>query len=285
MGNKTTALENLKEFAESDLISGIVTFLNSGFLAACAGAFGGAVAANWFAKRNDHERMLREHLSATNMATSTAIAVFQNSIGFKKQLSQQTILQFRQDKEKFENFLAEKTLGLGSGKIHLNADFQSIPLFKFDAGAVEKTVAERCSPKGQVILAAVLLTQTLHGLELAVRDRQEQLDRLSAIRKHAVKANEEENFWKRYFGLELDDGVVDLRLVNAIDAMETHLDDSIHYSLYIATELGTQSKSIARKLGDKSPSAVSFKLDPDKVDPYLPNTEDYPKFPITIETA
>ena len=173
--------------------------------------------------------------------------------------------------------LSEIALGLSPGaSLELHANFQSFQMFQFHNEPLQKLVLLECAPSGQVISSISILAQALHSLEQTVRERNEQIERLGAL-KDKLKLID---FFKRYFGLECDDGTIDARLRNSIDHIETLVDDCIHYSLFTANKLNSQAKELAKASRSKDTKPISFSFKDEEVQKFLPNQEKYPDFPI-----
>lgn len=258
------------------MLSGVLSILevlaqalNSGFGSALAGAFFGALAASYFAVRFERKRLLLDRLMASNAATSLAIAVFQHSLGFKDQFQQPIVAEYLSDRERFINFQSNVP---PIGQFAVEYNFGTVPMFRADVDKLLDLALLKSGADQKTVMAATYLLQTIHSLEVSIVTRNEQLKTLSELR---AQVNDDQ-FARHFFGVEDAEGNVDVRLLEAVKAIQTQLDDTIFYSKYIAERMSKQNIRLARSLGRASPEPISFGFNANIVDRLLPDDRNYP---------
>ncbi|WP_227270532.1 hypothetical protein [Roseobacter weihaiensis] len=251
----------------------ITKALNSSFGTALAGAFFGAVAANYFAIRTESRQALTERLLAGNAATSFSIAIFQHALGFKDQMYEVLVEDYFRDRERYMNFVDAK---LQSPTEEVNFvvqyNFGSVPAFRTDADRISELIALKAGAAQKVLMAASTLQQVVDSLARCISARNEQLALLS---QQKDSMNDDE-FARAYFGVEDSEGNIDVRLFEAVKGLQHQLDDTIFFSKYIAQNLAIQNEALAMKIGKSSPPPTKLIFDQERVAQLLPDEMEYP---------
>jgi|SRR6056297_134085 len=236
------------------ILQKIANLLNSGFGAALAGAFFGALAASYFADRFERRQLLTRQLVAGNAATSLAIAIFQHSLGFKDQLRPFIVESYFEDRNRLIRFL-EKEPRPSIFEVEYN--FGTVGMFRAEVDKLLDLVILQASADQKVVMASTFLMQTVHALDRSLSTRNEVLMSLASIQKSVSEID----FARSFFGIEDASGNVDMRLFEATKAIDTQLDDTIFYSKLIAENQSTRNAEIAKAIGRSSPSPIIFKFD------------------------
>lgn len=251
----------------------ITKTLNSGFGTALAGAFFGAVAASYFARRHEHTQQLLQRLHASNAATSFSIATLQHALGFKDQLAKPLVDAFNGDKARYVEFLVDAKAGKIPGKqFEVEYNFGNIKLFRHNANEIERLVVREAGAEQKVIMAATFLVQTLNSLQQAIEQRDVELQRLIPLKKELS----DDQFAQAYFGVTDATGNVDERYCNCMSTLEVQLDSTIFYAKLIAENLGKANSKLAKKIGRTSPKPITFTFDHSAAGHLLPDDSEFP---------
>ncbi|GAA6179164.1 hypothetical protein NBRC116594_06020 [Shimia sp. NS0008-38b] len=271
--SKPGSVETATEFT-SQLFELVEAALNSGFSTALLGAFFGALAANYFAIRSETKSRLTTQLLACNEATSYSIAVFQHSLNMKRQFVVPLIAQFQEDKVRFEEQIASHATGKDIQPSQFDLDFFNYSTFTHNAEKIEQIVCSNGIVVDQTITATSFLVQSLQNLDTSFEERSKQLSFLEGLKKEESPVV----VISRYFGVSLDDRVVDTRLADSIGNMSDSLDDAIFYSKYIAERTSKRSQELAKQIGKASPQPLLFSFDDNEFGHLVPTSDNFPTF-------
>ena len=243
--------------------------LQSSFTTALLGAFFGAAAANHFSVRNSRRNALQERLFASNAATNFAITTFNHAVGFKAQLRAVLYENYFSDRERYISFL--KDLETEKKTFTIQYDFSPVRGFDTNAEKLLELVTYKAGASQKAIMAAANLAQILSSLEAFLSKRSEELARLACEKAECG----DDEFARRFFGLEETNGNVDTRLHDAVDAIRQQLDDAIFFSAFIAEELAEQNQSLSREIGSTSPAPALFVVNDSKFNDLMPDRSNY----------
>jgi hypothetical protein len=255
------------------MITTIANLLNSGFGAALAGAFFGAMAASRIANRRETKSRLRDQLVVCNGAAALSSAIFGNSIGFKEQISKPLVSQYKCDYERYVEYLKRVNSGMIKGdpfKVQYN--FGSISLFHHNTEDLVSLIVLQSGAENKALMAATNLLQVLHLLDAAIKNRELEAARLIKIKDTTDK----EEFAHIYFGIPLNTGDHDTRMSDAVKTIGIQLDGTIFYSKFLAEKLSKNALELASKIGRGSPEPYIFEIDMEKVEGLLPDPAEYP---------
>lgn len=260
-------LENI-----SSLLDHIASFLNSSFasslIGATAGACLGAYAATRFAEKSQREALKLQDLRKINSGVALAGAIANDSINFKKQLTLGLIENYLKDRINYQNTIAEIEAGNPIPRIEIQLCLISLTFFKHEADELRSLIINVISPEANIIMATMLMWQSLHSLERAINHREAEI--LSI--KKLLNKPKDENIFNIYFGIEGRSGNTERGYSDSMEIISDMLDRSIFFSKYIAEKLSERGCTLSSQLGKKDypattwdfSDAVNQKLIPDK---------------------
>jgi len=264
-------LEKLRQL-EIEVFAFFLNTLNSAFGTALAGAFFGAAAASYLANRSNNKKFLLERLLACNTAINLTIATLQHSLGFKEQLARPIIQEFNFDKDRYLKFLSDAAEGKVAGNFEVQYNFGKVNLFRHRAHEIEGLVLSKVGVSGKTSMASTFLSQTLHSLEIAISQRQIEVERLSELKGSIT----DDELAHRYFGIETNSGLFDTRLSDSMTSIERQLDDTLFYSKFIFDGLILVSSSLTNQIGKSAPDQVVFTFGDEKLADLMPDKNNYP---------
>lgn len=239
----------------------IKDFFNSTFFIAIAGAFAGAFAGAYIAQKiaenNKNRDELIKEIRNTNAAVILAMSICNSFIGLKRQQVKELKEKFDQLKARFLQFHAQRNNGQIGKEVafEFEADLRSLSLLPLPMAVLQQQMFEKLSLSGRPLSLQLALVQTAHALNEFV-DRRNRL-----IEGYKGSPHSPDKLASLYFGLRDQSGHINEEYPSCLNAIHSHTDDGIFFSLLLCDDLALHGKQLeekfAKQFGRPAPKAVS----------------------------
>lgn len=238
MIHELLTLQNLKEFGNSAFTTSLV--------GALAGAFFGARAAQKIAERGKQSDLLIAEFRSTNAALTTAFAICNKAMAFKRQHAGPVYEKFCRDRETLEAYERRAASGEGLGeRFEFQADLRSLPAVVMPVQAIETLVFDKLSSVGRPLVLVNEFSTQLTALNSTIDTRAQLIVELGE-----VMSKSSSEFASRYFGIS-SAHVHDTRYPDTLKALVEIANYLIFFSELLCIDLaehGETLKKRARKL-------------------------------------
>lgn len=226
------------------------------FISASIGAVIGVLAAQWFAERNLRKTQLLKAISQANALIALATIVVNNASTTKKQVVTPLSEKYFNSKIAVEKL---NKLRLRGDKISQLMNFEpqmlKIPPVKLPIEALKNITYSADLIPGKAIAIVSMIDDSLAQVVFVIDIYNEQCNYFkSHIYDTAPMNNRVQNevLIQDYFGLERENGVIDLTHHDCIVGMKTYIDDLIFFGVELANDIQAHAARLQIKLKDIS---------------------------------
>ena len=163
-------LDLAKSFASS---SAFIALISAG-----AGAFFGALGAQWIFERSKRKNDLRTEIGRINQAIVLSFGICNSFLGLKEQLVRPIKEGFERQKEEFLEFRSKSVGGRENPIFEFNADFRTISPLCVDTILLRYLAFEKSSLIGRPLSLVDVLTQTVNSLRDSIDRRNNLINEL-----------------------------------------------------------------------------------------------------------
>ncbi|WP_339630703.1 hypothetical protein [uncultured Sneathiella sp.] len=259
--------ENYWDYVQSILCL-IWNFLNSNFITALAGAFFGAIAAYYIAKKHQQAVNLREEIRNINAAITLTFSVFISSLSLKEQQIKPMMDGYKETSKQYEEYMMKLSNGQ---KVSFagTADMSEVAMPLFPTETISEIIYGKIAAPTRV---AAMYSALNHATN-SIKELFERRHQIIYEWKSNKNITEKEKL-EVYLGLVQENRTVDERYSNIMDEISKSLDDCIFYSFTIAKDLNEYGCKLAEMYGKNTSIVVGVKLPDELVDKDLMPDED-----------
>ena len=216
---------------------GIWSLVNSYFflalVGAAAGAFGGALGAQYLSERRRWQENIIAEIRNTNAAIMTVTTITNLVIGLKRQHVRSLSEKHAADMKRFETFKKQKTAGeMPAGTVfQLTADFETLAPLDVPTAMMRDQIFEKLSVGARPLSMTIMLIQTIHSLNTVLASRNDLIEEWRQTGPHGHGGT-----ILFYLGLA-EGGNTDRRYAACVDAMRSYTDDSIFFGRTLCEDL------------------------------------------------
>jgi hypothetical protein len=249
----------------------LISFLESNFITALAGAFCGAWAAQKSAEKDNHKRRIIDEIRNTNAATMASFGIANAYIGLKKQHVRNLLSDYQKQTKERENFIAAqqaKKIPLET-PFHYEANFHTIYSVHTSIDTLQSILFEKLSVSGHPIALVMALKQSIDNVNSSIEARNAFIKECQsgAISNHEIAC--------AYFGVMNQNRRVDQRYPTSLNAISFSTDECIFFSTQLCAALEEHAKELKEQFGKKSPKIVKIDFSKSKDADLLPAEDDF----------
>lgn len=245
--------ENIWDCVQSILFL-IWNFLNSNFITALAGAFFGALAAYYIAKKHQQSVDLREEIRNINAAITLTYSVFISAISLKEQQINPLMEVYENTYRQYEEYITKESDGKKEPFKGI-VDMREVSTPFFPTETISEIIYGKITAPTRVATMFSALNHSTNSLiELFMKRHQ-----IIYEWKSNQNITEKEKL-EIYLGLVQEDETVDERYSNIMDEISKSLDNCIFYSYTIVKDLNKYGCILAKKFGKDTSIVVGIKL-------------------------
>lgn len=211
-----------------------VTFMNSNFTAALAGAFAGAMAAHKIGSDAKKREQSLIDLRSTNAGIIYATTICSMAINLKGALVKDIHQNFQTEKKRLTEFLENRKIQ-GSElprQYEFQADLRTLDMPRFPIEQFAKLVYEKIPIGGRSLAALAHLDGAIDSLRIRIQKRTSLIERFRNLNE-----DDRANFPFFYFGLPYSIGHVDAEFSDTVESIAHLTDDVIFFSHLLVKDL------------------------------------------------
>lgn len=245
-------LEQLKYWLQATVsFSNISSFLNSAFVVAaigsCAGAVGGAFAAQRVIERNKRRDDFTKEIRSVNLAISLAFDVSQAVLSLKKQQLVELLRDYDAARDQaLKIYRKARANEVHPGVFAFRAVLHTLPLRRVPAESLRKVAYEGISITGRALSLVTMALQSATDLDDSIERR----NRLIQAFQVRFPTGGNGEFAALYFGLPSNDGDLNSEYPDVMKAIGTYTDDSIFFASLLCKDLHDHGITLAKKYKD-----------------------------------
>jgi hypothetical protein len=213
------------------------------------GAFGalfGAWGAQLVISRGQRKQAIITELNSVRSARVLSFAIANRFMSLKRQHVRPMRNRFVQERQLYDAFVEQAATYVGPPTIlfEFRVDLQTISPIDVPIRVLEKYVFERISLNARPLAAAVDLVGAIDGLAQSIERRNSLIAEIQQGPRIESLA-----LAKRYFGILNDEGIVDQRFADSVDAIFKQTDDCIFFAKLLGEDLLPIGAKLRRRAG------------------------------------
>ena len=214
------------------------------FVSACAGAFGGALGAQFISEKSRCKEDLQKEIRNTNSAIMVAFGICNSYLMLKDKIVNPIKATF--DRQKLDLAAFDKETGtVLSGEnpvFKFQADFRTITPLSIRTDLVRTLAFEKISLNGRPLALVDVLTQTIFSLHTLIEKRNKLIENYLLRRSLSDQV-----LVQRYFGQPDDDGHVDTNYPDSLEGIYSLTDECIFFSKLLCDDLTAHGEKLAER--------------------------------------
>ncbi len=244
------------------------TFLNTNFSAALFGALAGALAAHGIASRAEKRKQVREQIAGVNSAIALANTISNAFVAMKGQHVIGMAAIYKRDFDAYIAVLVNPPAV--PTQYNFIGDFRVLQMPVTPIDELRRVLLERVQSCGAAISISVVLHQCINSLAQILALRDETFGILRAM-------NDADRV-RAYFGLKTSNGNIDERNPNQVSAIIRYVEDGIYFPILLVEVLIAHGERLRTAYGRGAPtiSKITYKRVANAG--LLPDPAEYPDF-------
>ena len=242
-------------------------FTSTNFFTACAGAFAGALGAQWISERNTRRKNFLLDVKNYNAAIGMCYDVVNAYFVFKKNSVKPVCDAYFRDRARVAS-VSRSGGGPGQAPLRIRVENRPIDRPFSPIAALERCLQDRVIPEGAALPFLTLLMQGISTLNSVLSSREEFLKNMRSI-----PSDDHAALCEAYFAIGQSDEMKEGTFPEHMKLLAEATDDCIGIAMVLSRILRHYGKEIAKKLGPDAPKIA--KVEWEIGDPDLPDLTRY----------
>ena len=220
------------------------SFLNSGFISSCAGAFAGACSAYFITARGKKREELAQDFRNINTMIILSWDICNSFLAMKDQHIANMKKVFEKQCEDYERRYASYLDGSDESNqvMDINLNLQSLENLNVPIGSIQDLVSKTTTMYGKVTSLTWSLKRSIDTANRSISNRNEILEEFRGLKLDS------QDLCNAYFGLVQESGKSDERYASSVKIISESVDDVIVFSMNLCNELNKMGMTVRNQL-------------------------------------